>query len=97
MAKERVRVLPEIKIGAIEAIKAGRPRQEVADELGVALATVHLWMSKAKGKTPPNGLQSPIPSRTDNEADELQRRIQLLELENDYLKKRLALYEEKAT
>lgn len=90
MAKERMHISDADKARAVAQIQEGRPRKEVADELGVAVATVHLWMSKVN-KTP--SPVKPVPAAMDVPESELMREIALLKLENEYLKNRLAIYE----
>lgn len=100
MPKERVRVTPDVRAKAVGEIQNGKSRQIVADELGVSLAAVHLWMSKANQEAYPTRSEAselrvlpmeagaPPPQTSD-----LEKKIKLLELEIQYLKQRLAIYE----
>jgi predicted transcriptional regulator len=93
MSKERVRVSPEIRAKAVGEIKGGKSRQEVADELGVSLAAVHLWMSKVSQESAQANKHDPTSSFPRMPISELEKRVKLLELENEYLKQRLAILE----
>lgn len=95
MAKERQPTSTEARARAVAEIREGRSRKEVAAELGVALATVHLWMAKANAQPP--AAHQPIlpPSQVADEkyVEGLKMRIRQLEVDVKYLKEKLALYE----
>jgi transposase-like protein len=87
--RKNVYVTPEQKVRAIKQIRDGRPRKEVADELGVSPHTVNLWMSKLRRQTE-GSRHMPIDPRS------LQEQIKMLEAEVESLKKRMALYDLRA-
>lgn len=97
MAKERVFVSPEARANAIGEIQSGRPRKEVAEELGVSLATVHLWMAKVNTK-PPATPHTELPgTHAEGDGDGeygveyLKMRVRQLELDVKHLKERLEI------
>jgi len=99
MAKGQKAHPPEVKEQVIADIEAGKARAKVAAHYEVPLPTVNLWMAKhnkAK-RLEPRGWDTPAPvapQPAPGTPEAIQRRLELLELENDYLKKRLAIYEQ---
>ena len=92
--KPRVFVSDERKAKAIEQIEGGRDREDIALELDVSIHTVNLWMAKRHRERQQASLAAPqAPSEPSGNDSDLKRQVELLQLEVEYLKKRLALYE----
>jgi len=97
---------PELREKAVGQLKAGKSVQEVSDDLKVGYATVQYWKSaaglspkrgagkKSAPKAAPAARAVPAPAlETFLGIKDGDRELQLLKLENEYLKKRLSLYE----
>ena len=96
MTKERVFVPDEVRESAIEQILHGRSRRDVAAELNVSLATVHLWMAKArtasKAMHHEPGTFAPVnPEPEEYSTDYLKMRIRQLEIDIEHLKEAWAV------
>ena len=82
------RVIPEdIKEKAIAKVKAGERRVDVAKELGVSLPTINNWLATASGAGRSRGTRKKA-GKTDE--------LELLRIENDYLKKKIAYLESRS-
>jgi hypothetical protein len=81
--KTRRIVSEEAKRGAIDKIRAGAKRADVAKEIGVSVATINSWMAASGGMRGQKSKTGP--------ADELE----LMRLELDFLRKKVAYYERK--
>ena len=82
--KKRASVTDADKQVAIEKVKGGAKRADVAKEVGVSMATMNSWMAAAggtRGKSPKSGAVS----------DD----VELLKLEVEFLRKKVAYYEKK--
>ncbi len=72
--EKRRRYTREFKAQAVELVEAGRPAQEVAEELGVAAVNLYKWVRLVKEDVA-------------NELRKLRRENAKLEMENTILKK----------
>lgn len=79
----RKAISTEVKAKAIERVKAGERRVDVAKTLGVSLPTINNWMAQSKA---PKISRSGKLGRSASE-------LELLKLENEYLKKKIAVLE----
>lgn len=95
MTKERNRVSAEVRANAIDEMRRHRPRKEVAAELNVSLATVNLWMAKAKSASkaaPQMATFTPVnPEPEEYSTDYLKMRIRQLEIDIEHLKESWAV------
>jgi transposase-like protein len=82
--KGRREIPPETKEAALAALQSGKRLNDVADEYKVSVATLSLWKRAAK-----SGVATPKRSIKGDE----NRQIELLQIEVDYLRKKLAYYE----
>jgi len=84
-AKKGRRTIPaNVKQNAIAKVRAGERRADVAKELGVSLPTIHNWMAAAGGTGKRRA--GPVKGGRNDE-------LELLRLENEYLKKKITYLE----
>jgi transposase-like protein len=74
---------PKVKEQALELLRGGKSAKEVSDTLALGYSTVMNWTKKKVAKKKSSKKKSASPSDD----------IELLKLENEYLKKKLAYYE----
>jgi len=80
--KSRKLVSSDVKQKAIERVRAGEKRAAVAKEIGVSLPTINNWLAAVGG------------SRRKHASHTGQTQaLELLRLENEYLKKKIAYLE----
>jgi transposase-like protein len=82
---------PEFRRRVLELVRAGRPVRVVAEELGLAAATVHRW--KAQDLVD-RGVKPGLSTIERGELAAARRRIQELETELALVKQAAALFEE---
>ena len=93
--EKRRRYTREFKAQAVELVEAGRPAQEVAEELGVAAVNLYKWVRLAREEAAALQLESEgrldprqrIEEDVANELQKLRRENAKLEMENTILKK----------
>ncbi len=81
--KGRKVVSADVKQGVIHRIRAGAKRADVAKEIGVSMATINSWMAASGGTRRQKSNSGP--------ADE----VELMRLELEFLRKKVAYYERK--
>jgi transposase len=92
----RRRYSPEFKMEAVQLLKSGRKRTELARELGIHVSLLRNWETQAEirsGETPDqifpgNGKQT----RQDEEIRQLKRDLERVTQERDFLKKAAAYF-----
>jgi transposase len=95
MGKKRNQYAKEYKLEAVRLmIEEGRPISELSRELGTAQSLLHRWKKKSEeGKIDPFQGQGRL-SPEDEELRQLRRENKRLRMENEILKKTVAIFSE---
>ena len=83
------RPTPEFRREAVRlALTSGRPRREIAEDLGIGLSTLTRWLGQERDASEPN--EAPVDLHA--ELRRLRRENALLKQERDILKKAAAFF-----
>ncbi len=80
---------PEFRRRALDLVEAGEPVAQVARNLGISESCLRRWMDQAAVDT---GAKEGLTSAEKGELVELRRRMRVLEMENEILKRASAYF-----